>query len=289
MHPSPNPIAPDISLGKVTLTVTDLARSLEYYTNHIGLRVLAQDGDIAWLGAGDDPLLELRACADARADSGASGLYHFALLVSSRQELARTLQHLLDTQTPIDGASDHAVSEALYLSDPDGHGIEIYRDRDQSDWYDENGNFLLTTMRLDVEGVMDELGEPEAWTGMDPQTVIGHVHLQVGNVAAAQDFYVNVIGLNHMADYPSATFLSAGGYHHHLGANQWQSAGRGQPAPTRARLLSYTICLPDQQSSDTLWERIHAAAAPVEEWEGTPVVLDPAGNRLRFVVRGSED
>jgi catechol 2,3-dioxygenase len=274
-----------MTMGTVTLSVTDLDRSLDYYTQHIGLKLLSRDATSARLGGDDDALLDLRAGATRPADPRASGLYHFALLVPSRTELGRTLHHLIENRTPIGGASDHAVSEALYLSDPDGHGIEIYRDRPRTDWYDSRGSFYMTTQRMDVEGVLGAAdADDRPWTGIAPGTIMGHVHLQVGDVDAARDFYVHVIGLDHMIDYPSARFLSAGGYHHHLGANMWQSEGRGQAAGGTAQLLSYTIRLPDQAAHDEVWARVVASGAPTETWDGAPAVLDPAGNRLRFEV-----
>lgn len=266
-------------MGPVTLTVTDLARSLEYYQHNIGLTLLAHNGGEATLGAGATPVLHLQEDAASRAVPTSAGLYHFALLLPSRLELARTLQHLAETRTPIGGASDHHVSEALYLSDPDGHGIEIYRDRPRADWLDANGRFFMTTQRLDVEGVMGELrGNDRTWTGMDDGTIMGHIHLQVSDVDAARRFYMNVIGFDHMIDYPSAGFLSAGGYHHHLGINMWNSAGRGQAPESAAHMRWYTVNVPTDADAQAVLARAAAAGVATSPHGAGWRLTDPSGN-----------
>ena len=273
-------------MGPVALTVTDLDRSLAYYQENIGLQVLARAGDAAMLGAGATPLLALEATAATRAVPSAAGLYHFALLVPSRLELARTLQHLVTTRTPIGGASDHHVSEALYLSDPDGHGIEIYRDRPRAEWVDAGGRFFMTTERLDVEGVMGELARDDRpWTGMDAGTVMGHVHLQVANVDAARRFYMDVLGFDHMIDYPSAGFLSAGGYHHHLGINMWNSAGRGQAPASAAHLRWFTVNVPAAEELQAVAARAAAHGIETTAQGDTLQLRDPSGNALHVHVQ----
>lgn len=274
-------IDPQTTMGLVSLSIADLDRSLAYYQTSIGLTVQDRSDGQARLGVDGRPLLYLIEWSGARLVRRATGLYHFALLVPSRFELARVLQHLIDRDTPISGAADHRVSEALYLNDPDGHGIEIYRDRPRSAWYDESGRFLLTTERLDFEGIMAELqGGAPAWAGLPAQTVMGHIHLQVSDVDLARHFYVDLLGFEHMADYPQASFVGAGGYHHHLGMNSWMGAGSPPPPPDAARLLSYEIWLPTPAALEMLVARLQAANHPLSQQGGTWRLDDPAGNRI---------
>jgi catechol 2,3-dioxygenase len=266
----------------VSLSVADMARSLHYYQHNIGLRLLQQEETQALLGAGDQPLLALHEQTGARLVRRATGLYHFALRVPSRLELARTLRHLVDSQTPVGGASDHRVSEALYLNDPDGHGIEIYRDRPRSDWYDANGNFFMTTDPLDVPGLLGELEAPAvaAWQGLHPATDMGHIHLQVADVAAARRFYCDLLGFEHMADYPQASFVGAGGYHHHIGMNSWMGAGAPPPPAEAARLLRYEIVLPNAEALAAVRAQLEQAGQELHPESGGFVVRDPSHNLL---------
>jgi catechol 2,3-dioxygenase len=274
-------IAPDTTVGTVALTVGDLARSLDYYQNNIGLQLQEQEGKVATLGVDHTPLLQLEELPGAQVVRRATGLYHFALLLPSRLELARTLRQLAETQTPVDGASDHLVSEALYLSDPDGHGIEIYRDRPRTEWYDAQGRFQMGTLRLDLRDVLGELQQDDRpWSGLHPDTVMGHIHLQVADVAAAERFYTEVIGFEHMTDYPSASFVSAGGYHHHLGMNNWMGVGAPPPPPTAARLLWYEIRLPNQAALDEVLARLQAANVSVEQTGQGWRTHDPSQNTI---------
>lgn len=275
-------IAANAGIGMVALSVADLNRSLDYYQGGIGLTLLVHDAAEAVLGAGATPLLRLSATRPgARVVRRATGLYHFALRVPSRLELARTLQHLHESSTPIGGASDHLVSEALYLSDPDGHGIEIYRDRPRDGWYDERGALRMTTDPLDVAGLMGELaaGTP-AWNGLHQDTDMGHIHLQVADVDAARHFYVDVLGFTHMANYPSASFVGAGGYHHHVGMNSWMGAGAPPPPTDAARLLWYEICLPHEAALAEVVERVETLRWPIEAQGDAWLLRDPSQNMM---------
>jgi catechol 2,3-dioxygenase len=266
-------------MGPVALSVADLPSSLDYYQHKIGLQLQQQEHGTAVLGAGDRALLRLTEFPGARHQRRATGLFHFALLVPSRLELARTLQHLVESGVGIDGASDHRVSEALYLSDPDGHGIEIYRDRERSAWYDEQGRFKMDTLRLDLQGLLAEARhETQPWRGLHPQTVMGHVHLQVADVSTARRFYTDVLGFDHMTDYPSASFVSAGGYHHHLGMNSWNSAGAAPPPDHAARLLYFEIVLPDDKALAQVVEQVRAASHPIESQPDGWLLRDPSQN-----------
>jgi catechol 2,3-dioxygenase len=276
----------NIQMGTVALTVADLERSLHYYQHNIGLRLLKQDGDVAVLGVNGRPLLQLHEQPGARPTRHTTGLYHFALLLPSRAALSHTLHHLLATNTPITGASDHGVSEALYLTDPDGHGIEIYRDRPRSDWYDENGQFLLYTKAFDVDGVVAESqaesqAKPNSWAGLPPETVMGHVHLHVADIAESEHFYMNVLGFELMARYGrAASFISAGGYHHHMGLNTWAGVGAPPAPPDTARLLWFQIILPDEEALAKLLSRLNEANIPYRQDESGVFVQDPSQNTI---------
>lgn len=276
-----NTIHPATAIGMVTLTVADLARSLAFYEQTIGLTLQAQTAHEARLGVGNRVLLRLQALPGARYAPRTTGLYHFALRVPSRLELARTIEHLARTQTSIDGASDHTVSEAIYLHDPDRHGIEIYRDRPRTDWYDRAGNFLIDTHRLDVEGLMAELATAhEPWQGLHPATDMGHIHLRVAELEKTGAFYLNVLGLGLMADMGSALFISAGGYHHHLGLNVWAGVGVPPPSCDAARLVSYELLLPDAAALQAVRGRIEAAGLQPAAQDDGWFVRDPSYNGI---------
>lgn len=275
-------------MGMVELTVSDLSRSDEYYRQVIGMEKLDGGRDWLRLGAGDSPLLELHALPGARRVPHTTGLYHFALLVPSRLELARTLRHLAEKQAQFVGFADHHVSEALYLADPDGHGIEIYRDRPRTEWLDAQGNFKLTTDPLDLDALMSELkhGEP-SWQGIHPGTVMGHVHLHVADLQATKAFYLNVLGFDLMAEMWSAAFISAGGYHHHIGMNLWAGVNIPPPPTDSLRLIAYTIQVPGSNGAQDgalahIMVRLEAVGIEYEQVQDGLQVIDPSGNTIRF-------
>lgn len=272
-------IHPSTGLGPVALRVRDLDRSVDFYSNDIGLTLTAMESPEARLGAGDVHLLTLREDANARIMRGTAGLYHFAILVPSRIELARSLKRLADSNTPLQGFADHLVSEAIYLADPDGNGIEIYRDRPRDQWPRENGQLLMATDPLDINGLLDEISGPsEPWTGLAAGTTIGHVHLQVSDLGKATHFYREILGFDLILRYgPSAAFLSAGGYHHHVGLNTW--AGRGiPPAPDNATgLIHFTIELPDQESYQSIAHRLESQSLAVDQRAQGLKIHDPSG------------
>ncbi len=279
-------ISPLTTMGPVHLTVADLARSLIFYREAIGLEVIEDSGGRASLGAAGYELLVLVEEAGAPPALGHTGLYHFALLVPQRADLARWLAHAARDQVRLTGLSDHSVSEAIYLSDPDGHGIEIYCDRPRETWEGEVGT-RLTTVPLDIDGVLDELEDPETapFDGMPAGTVMGHVHLKVADVPEAVDFYTGVLGFDLMAQLGNqAAFLSAGGYHHHVGANTWESAGASPPAPGAAALRHATIVLPDESERERVVERVESSGRSVESSPEGATVVDPSGNALVLAV-----
>lgn len=279
-------IHPDTKIGAVYLTVSDFGRSLPYYQQNIGLKLHRLDGDTAFLGAGASHLLVLTERPSAPRPRPTTGLYHFAILVPSRLELARTLRHLLDTETHIDGASDHLVSEALYLSDPDGNGIEIYQDRPRPQWPLLNGKIQMDSKTLDAPGLLNELaGQETAWNGLHPHTTIGHIHLHVAHLDQAEQFYTQRLGFDLILRYgPSAAFVSAGGYHHHIGLNTWAGVGAPPPPAGAIGLAWYEILLPDKAAMQETAVRLQNADIPTEQHADGLLLHDPSQNAILLKV-----
>jgi catechol 2,3-dioxygenase len=281
--PAASPIAADTSLGAVSLTVSDLARSRAFYETALGLSVRElEDGDLVFGVPGAIDLVRLHGDASAPAlDRRATGLFHLAILYPSRLDLAHALARLAEARWSLDGVSDHLVSEALYLSDPDGNGIELYRDRPREQWSYADGQLEMATLPLDLRNLADELAaadgpQPSAPAG----TVMGHVHLQVASIPEAEAFYHGVLGFDvTVRGYPGALFVSAGGYHHHLGLNTWHSAGSG-PAPAGSvGLRSYEVVLPGRSELERVLARVRDARLTVDaHGEGAAAVRDPSGN-----------
>lgn len=263
-----------VEIGRVTLTVRDLPAMAKFYETALGLAPLSADGATVTLGAGDRALVELRADPAARPhDPREAGLFHTAFLMPSRAALARWLVHAADRRLPLQGASDHLVSEAIYLSDPEGNGIEVYADRPRSAWHGPDGRIRMATERLDLNALARDAGGP--WQGAPEGTVVGHVHLQVGDVAKARAFWEGTMGLPAMADYPGASFHGAGGYHHHIAANAWNSRGAGARAQPVTGLAELEL-LADPDSFATL-----AARA------GGDLLADPWGTAIRLTPKAA--
>jgi catechol 2,3-dioxygenase len=266
----------DLRLGPVHLRVRDLDRSVPFYEESIGLRLHGRENGRAALGAGADDLLLLHGGAGARPAGRHAGLYHFALLHPSRQELARAAQRLIATRTPIAGASDHGISEAIYLPDPDGNGIELAADRPRERWGDlRDPTAMGGPEPLAMDGLLGLVDGEEPQPQADPRLVVGHLHLHVGDLERALAFYRDVIGFEVMTLLPSAAFISAGGYHHHLGLNTWR--GEGVPAaPSDAvGLIRWTALLGDESQLAAVRKRIEAAGIRHEDHEGGLLVRDP--------------
>lgn len=224
------------------LVVRDLDRIAGFYEMVIGLKVIERHASGVVLGVEGRPLLTLSTRGDAEiAPRKAAGLFHHAFLVPDRTALAHWLAHAIDHQVPLEGASDHLVSEAIYLSDPEGNGIEIYADRPVADWrYRQDGGVEMATLGLDLRALYAGATRTP-FAGMAPGTVLGHIHLQVGQVQKADDFYRDVLGLAIMARYPGASFFGAGGYHHHVAANIWNSRGAGPRAEAMTGLSGFSL------------------------------------------------
>jgi catechol 2,3-dioxygenase len=279
------PIDPRTSVGRVTLTVRDLAAVRGFYERVVGLDTIEQNAGRALLGAGGRVLVELVEDRDAPPrPPRTTGLFHLALLVPDRAELARSLQRLIDARWPLQGASDHLVSEALYLADPEGNGIEIYRDRPRDEWRRDGDELLMATLPLDLNDVM---GEIDGGSGADPRvpagTVMGHVHLNVADIPSSERFYAGLVGLDVTArGYPGALFAAAGGYHHHVGLNVWNGTGIPAPPPGALGLRRFELELPGADALADVVGRLRAGGAEIEEADGAATVADPSGNRLRL-------
>jgi catechol 2,3-dioxygenase len=285
-RPASAEISPRTTVGSVHLTVSDLEDSLIYYRQAIGLDVLEEGANRARLGAGERELLVLVEEAGAGSAYGFTGLYHFALLVPERRDLARWLAHGARDRVPLVGASDHFVSEALYLTDPDGHGIEIYWDRPREVWEGKVAT-RMTTLPLDIHGVLGELDDPaaEPFDGLSAGTAMGHVHLKVAEISQTVTFYRDLLGFGLMAQLGAqAAFFAAGGYHHHLGTNTWESAGASPPPMGSAALRHATLVFPDASERGRLLERLDEAGHSPEVSEAGPLVRDPSGNALLLTV-----
>ncbi len=291
MQPTPTtttaPVAldPATQVGTAHLIVADLDRAVRFYTETLGFTEQSRDGATAYLGAGAKgaPWLRLTAVPGARPKPRRStGLYHIAILTPSRAALARSLRRMVEAGYPLQGASDHLVSEAIYLADPDGNGLEVYRDRPRADWPRHDNVVQMATLPLDLQQLFDEaVTEDAPWTGLDPATHLGHMHLHVADLDAAVAFYTNIIGFDLMirlAD--SAAFLSAGGYHHHLGLNTWAGVGAPPPPADAVELRGFTIALPNEAERARVIARITAAGLALTEHAGLPEVRDPSGNAV---------
>jgi catechol 2,3-dioxygenase len=288
------PIDPALRIGSVALAVSDLSRSADFYERVLGLPLISRERDSALLGPErEHPLLALTGLADPTpAPSGSTGLFHVAWLHPSRETLAATVRRVLAGRWPFDGAADHGVSEALYLSDPDGLGIEIYVDRPRERWDrpPDGHGVKMVTLPLDLDDLLAE-SAPEETAAMPADTTVGHVHLKVSDVPRAVAFYREALGFEEQARLPSAGFLSAGGYHHHVGVNAWQSQG-GQPAPDNAPgLRSVELELSDADALTALEQRLVRAEPEAKtgghfslasETDGSLTLHDPDGHALTF-------
>jgi catechol 2,3-dioxygenase len=280
-------IHPDTRIGSVHVTVRDLSRSRDFYERVLGLRVSERDsGSLASGAAGGRALIELHGDPNAPPlDPRATGLFHQALLMPTRWDLALALGRLAQARWPLSGASDHLVSEALYLSDPDGNGIEIYRDRPREEWRYSDGQLQMATLPLDLRGVLGQLatdGDPQPQA--PPGTRMGHIHLQVSDLREADAFYNGVLEFEvTVRGYPGALFLSAGGYHHHIGLNIWNSAGASPPPAGSIGLRSFDVVLPTPHELERVVGRAREAGLTIDDGDGGPLVRDPSGNGVRLI------
>ena len=233
-------VAAPLEIGSVALAVRDIERVAAFYRSALGLAPVAQSGDTVALGAGGTAFLTLQHRPDMKpGDRASAGLFHVAYLLPNRVDLGRWLRHAGRSGLSLDGAADHLVSEAVYLHDPEGNGIEVYVDRPRVEWNWQGGQVMMANDRLHIIG-LQALAQ-EDWAGAPHGTRIGHVHLQVGAIPAAEEFYAGILGFDVTRRWPQASFMSTGGYHHHIAANTWNSAGAGARDPDRAGLASVTL------------------------------------------------
>jgi catechol 2,3-dioxygenase len=278
-------IDPGTAMGPVRLTVADLDGVRDFYRDAIGLTELPQQNGIVRLGTGDDsggPIIELVGNPGAPPrPRGTSGLFHLAILVPSRADLARALQRVAEAGWRLSGASDHLVSEALYLSDPEGNGIELYRDRPREEWPVRDGVLQMDTLPLDLDGVLGELRREDAEASMPAGTRIGHVQLNVGDLTAAEAFYSGALGFDvTVRGYPGALFVSAGGYHHHLGLNTWTGEGAPPPPDGSRGLRRFEIELPGADQVAAEEDRLREAGFEPARDGDRVRVADPSGNAV---------
>ncbi len=285
------PIDPSLSIGSVALAVGDVPRSVDFYERVLGLPVVFREPDRAGLGgSAERPLLELTGIAQpVLAPPGRTGLFHVAWLHPSRATLADTVRRVAQARWPIDGASDHGVSEALYLSDPDGLGIEIYADRPRAQWNRPAGGHGvdMVTLPLDIEDLLAQ-SDVEPPGEVPAETVIGHVHLKVSDVPRANAFYRDALGFEEQAQLPSAAFLSAGGYHHHVGLNSWQSRGEGPPPDEAPGLRRVEFELGQEGALEAIERRLADAydrPPGARGDDGRLTVRDPDGQLITFANR----
>lgn len=270
--------------SELHLFVSDLNRSINFYEKIIGFEVLYKASDRAsFTTNGKTPLLTIEQ-TNLKRDFPSTGLYHFALLVPERKHLANVLKHLLSTGYPLQGASDHAVSEAIYLGDPDGNGIEIYADRPSKQWNWEEGQVVMTTKALNAEDLMEEASSG-VFKGLPEKTVLGHVHLQVSDLKEAKDFYQNGLGLQVVSQLGHhAVFASYGGYHHHIGLNTWQSAGALPSKEGSTGLKWFSLVFTSELERSKCVEQVKNFSN-VWQKDDDYYTKDPSGNRIRLSLK----
>lgn len=276
-------LSPAARPGRVRVQISDLSRSIAFYEDVLGLVVVERAGAVVTLApAGGPVIVELHEHVGARPVPRRApwGLYHFAILLPDRASLGRFVVPAWSSGA-VSGAADHAVSEAIYLSDPDGLGVEVYRDRPRDEWRRlSSGELRMVTEPLDVEAVVAAAGGAD-WTGAPAGTRMGHIHLHVGDLSAANAFYHGAIGFERVVwSYPGALFLAAGGYHHHLGTNTWGAPYA--PASDQARLLSWDLELPDETAVSAVAERLTRLEYALQRSDSGWIVSDPWGTPLRI-------
>lgn len=276
---------PNLYIRDITLNISDLQRSLAFYTDFLGFHILEQEERKAVLTAdGKSPIIILQQPDGVSPkEAGRSGLYHFAILLPSRADLGEMLIHLVKNNYPL-GAADHLVSEALYLNDPDGNGIEIYHDRQAEEWTWQNNYVHMTTDSLDGEGVM-KAANGKQWSGMPANTVMGHIHLHVSHLQEAGTFYRNVLGYDVVCEFgKQALFLSTGRYHHHVGMNTWNGVGALPPSANSVGMKEYSIAIPDVAYMEKIKQSLHELNLDYLEKDGVLYVHDPSNNQISLHV-----
>ncbi|MFA1820998.1 VOC family protein [Virgibacillus oceani] len=274
---------PAVYVGEVSINVTNLKKALTFYQTVIGFRVLEETDNRAILTAdGSTPLLTLEQPDDVLPkEERTTGLFHFAILLPSREDLSAFLKHIAQAGIRI-GASDHYVSEAIYLSDPDGNGIEVYRDRPASEWSWSDGQVAMATEPLDTEGVL--AAGNKAWKGLPEKTVMGHIHLHVADLEKTEQFYSNGLGFKVVTNYPGALFTSTADYHHHIGLNVWNGVGAPAPKRNSAGMNWFSLEFPDKETRFEAVERLRDMGANVTKEENNYIAEDPSEIQIQLRV-----
>lgn len=274
---------PALRLGTVTLKVSNLTRSIAFYTQIVGLHLHEQQDTTAVLGDGEQPVVVLHEIPNAIPQPQRStGLYHAAILLPTRRALAQLVRYWAQIGMQF-GYADHLVSEAFYISDLDGNGLELYRDRPREEWPRLNGEIQMDNAQIDFKSLFAEAGD-EQWNGAPRGTTLGHMHLRIGDLERARQFYIETLGFELVTTYPGALFVSAGGYHHHLGLNIWQSHS-APPAPANAvGLEQFTILLPDATEIEAAAARLATATIAYTRDDDALIVNDPWQNTLRLEI-----
>jgi len=271
-----------LHIGAVGLKVRDIEAVSRFYRDVLGLAVLDRGNDRTALGAGGMPFVHLEYRPDAAPDDQReAGLYHTAFLMPTRSDLARWILHVARNKVALTGASDHAVSEAFYLDDPEGNGVEVYCDRPVESWEWTGSDLKITTDPLDIESILREVAPSATYPSAPDGLRIGHVHLRVGDVARAEAFYRGALGLDVTRRRQGATFMSSGRYHHHIAANVWHSAGAGERNENRAGLSWLSLETADVAAFDAAKARLAQAAAQLTVTSAGIATADPWGTRLR--------
>jgi catechol 2,3-dioxygenase len=283
-------IHPNTEIGQIHLKVSQLERSIQFYREVVGFELLQKVGNTAELTVdGKNRLLVLEEIPNAVIvpRRNTTGLYHFAILVPTREDLSLSLRNLLHHQIHV-GQGDHLVSEALYITDPDNNGIEIYADRPRSTWkWDGQKQVIMATDPIEWQSLLDEAGE-QTWNKLSSETIIGHVHLHVADLQKAEQFYCQTLGFEITAKMGDmALFISAGGYHHHIGLNTWAGVGAPPPPPDAVGLRYYSIIIPNTNELETILTNLQNAGIPVEQQDGGWLVQDPSKNAILLVARGT--
>lgn len=275
----------DAHIGRAHLKISNLEQSLRFYSGLLGFEISGINKRYVSLTpkVGGMPLLELSEIPGAvRKPPRTSGLFHIAIRLPGRAALGSVLQRLLENQYPLQGGADHLVSEAIYLADPDGNGLELYCDRPRKSWHWRGDQVAMSTEPVDAQGLLEAAALEAPMPGIHPETDIGHIHLQAADLGRSEAFYCGLLGFQvTQRDYPGALFVSAGGYHHHIGLNIW--AGRGAPPPpaNAVGLESFQVAIPDTESRQTLVERLQQAGIPLARLaDGSLRLQDPDGNPI---------
>lgn len=280
------PIHPQTQIGFVHYNVSNLQMQIEFYCDTLGFELRSHAGETATLGTSRRELLRLTEVPGARRVRGTTGLYHTAFIVPTRRQLAHLLQRLIESRTPIQGTSNHGTHLAIYLPDPEGNGIELAWDFPQSDWPLIDGMpnyFNMPREGVDVDALLAELNDDHPpWAGLDPNTRVGHIHLHVSDLESAKNFYNQLIGFDVMLDGKEmgAVFVSAGGYHHHIGMNVWKGIGAPPPPGNATGLHYFTVELPDKEQLDRRIRHIQSKTNDFARTDDGVFIRDPARNQL---------